>query len=180
MMRSPTARSSTSLCHRLINYHSQVWRWLLLNCAYGVLFRASASLRKLFSIFSIFFSIPKLIDKIAWLIDWIISYVDMTRNGGMLNMLCVHIIERLSCVQIEHKKHSELLTENGKNPKRSHFVAFLAQPIADNSVSTTKISLHPKATTKAKKQNIARRIIKSLSVHFTGHLRLFIASFLGN
>lgn len=173
MMRSPTARSSTSLCHRLINYHSQVWRWLLLNCAYRVLFRASASLRKLFSIFSIFFSIPKLIDKIAWLIDWIISYVDMTRNGGMLNMLCVHIIERLSCVQIEHKKHSELLTENGKNPKRSHFVAFLAQPIADNSVSTTKISLHPKATTKAKKTKHRQANYKKLKCPFYGPFTTF-------
>jgi hypothetical protein len=88
-------------------------------------------LRKLFRI--------QLIGQITWLIDWIISYVDMTRKG-MVNM-AQYIIERLSSVQkqlaiVGEQKTCcfDLLTERKRNAATKS-PTIQCQPV--------EISLHP-------------------------------------
>lgn len=84
------------------------------------------------------FSFPRLelIDESPWLIDWIISYVDMTRKSNSKHVVCVHHWTPVMCA-VRREKTVLSCWRKGAN---------FASESADNSVSTAEkwISLHPK------------------------------------
>lgn len=113
-----------------------------------------------------FFFPPRLIDKIVWLIDWIISHVDMTRNVYTAANATVYIIERQyhvrKSVYADMYWNAVLTLVDGKANCEEKTPSVRLPTIQSRAMSTTHNPMHPKSQS-----------TKMLSAYFYGPLMIF-------